>query len=69
MRLLALGALLGTLLCALILRLLPLPGAWESQLSLGPLGFDLYTVSFFVRINPGTFLGLILGGVLFRSLP
>ncbi len=68
-RLLILCSVLGTLVFSLILRMIPPAHAWEGRLSLGPIGFDAYLISAAVRVNPGTFLGLPAGYLLFRSLP
>ncbi len=66
-RLLILGATTGTLLWALCEMLADAAGL-PFCLSLGPVGFDLYVVSFFLRINPGTFLGAAAGFLIFRRI-
>jgi hypothetical protein len=65
--LLALGALIGSLAWEVLERLLALLGR-EVALSIGPLGFDLVVVSFSLLINPGTFLGLLGGVIIFRTI-
>ena len=66
-RLLLLGALAGTLAWALFEAVLALAGI-SLTLEAGPVGFDLHVVTFWVRVNPGSFLGLLGGGLLFRSI-
>ncbi len=66
-RLIILGAAAGTLLwglCEILAEAAGLP----FSLSVGPVGFDLYVVSFFIRINPGTFLGLASGVLIFNRI-
>jgi hypothetical protein len=38
------------------------------NMSVGPIGFDLSVISLYFLVNPGTFLGLLGGVVLFRIL-
>jgi hypothetical protein len=66
-RLLLLGTLAGTLAWALFEALLTM-GGFPLNLEAGPVGFDLYVVTFWLRVNPGSFLGLLGGGLLFRSI-
>jgi hypothetical protein len=62
-----LGLLIGTLSWDIIERLAATAGL-PFSLSVGPVGFDLEVISFFIRFNPGTFLGTAGGVLLFRSL-
>ena len=64
---LLLGFLTGTFVWELFERILAAAGV-TLALGFGPVGFDLYAVSFFVRVNPGSVLGLIGGAVVFRSV-
>jgi hypothetical protein len=41
---------------------------FDLDLSVGPVGFDLDVVSLHVKVNPGTFLGLVAAVLLFRAL-
>ena len=63
-QLLFLGLLMGTLFWELFMRLFGL----ESPLTVGPVGFDLIVIEFWISINPGSFLGIALGFLLFRSV-
>lgn len=65
--LLFLGLLIGTLSWDILERLAAAAGL-PFSLSVGPVGFDLEVISFFIRFNPGTFLGAAGGILLFRSL-
>lgn len=40
----------------------------ESPLTVGPVGFDLGAIALWISVNPGSFLGLALGFLLFRSV-
>lgn len=55
---------MGTLFWELFMRLFGL----ESPLTVGPVGFDLIVIEFWISINPGSFLGIALGFLLFRSV-
>ena len=66
-RLLLLAAFSGTLAWALLEAVLALAGI-SLTLEAGPVGFDLHVVTFWLRVNPGSFLGLLGGGLLFRSI-
>jgi hypothetical protein len=65
--LVALCALIGSLAWEVLERLLALLGR-EVALSIGPLGIDLVVVSFSLLINPGTFIGLLGGVLIFRTI-
>ena len=66
-RLIVLGALAGTMLWALAEQLSRAAGL-PFDLSIGPVGFDLHVLAIWVRVNPGTFLGVTGGALFFRSL-
>ncbi len=63
-RFIFLGVVIGTLSWAIIERLLSFAGI-PLDLSIGPLGADLYVISLYFRANPGTILGALLGYRLF----
>ena len=63
---LGLGFLIGTLGWEVLERIL-LQLGWEIALGIGPVGFDLSVLSVFIKLNPGTFIG-VLGGVLLFHL-
>ena len=63
----ALGATVGGLAWEVVGRIsanLGVPLDW----SIGPIGFDLRVLSIHFLVNPGTFLGLLGGILLFRWL-
>lgn len=55
-----LSILAGTLAWELLAAFLALGGI-DLGLTTGPVGFDAGVISFFIEVNPGTFLGLFLG--------
>ncbi len=55
-----LAILAGTLGWEVLVSLLAL-GGLELDLSTGPVGFDAKVISFYMEVNPGTFLGLFFG--------
>ncbi|MFP4300654.1 MAG: hypothetical protein ACLFPW_13770 [Spirochaetaceae bacterium] len=59
--------LAGTLGWEVLVSLLAL-GGLELPLSTGPVGFDVKVISFYMEVNPGTFLGLFLGYRFARSV-
>jgi hypothetical protein len=63
----ALGALAGSLAWELVERIAAGAGA-HLDLSIGPVGFDFHVLAIHFLVNPGTFLGLIGGVLLFRLL-
>jgi hypothetical protein len=63
----ALGSLVGGLAWELLERVLAGSGI-HLDFSVGPVGFDLHVVALHFLVNPGTFLGLIGGLILFRFL-
>ena len=62
-----LGALAGSLAWELVERIAAGAGV-HLDLSIGPVGFDFHVVAIHFLVNPGTFLGLIGGLILFRFL-
>lgn len=62
-----LGSLAGTLAWGLLQAAAELAG-FGFSLEVGPVGFDLYLLAFWIRINPGTLLGAAGGYYLFRTL-
>jgi hypothetical protein len=63
----ALGMVAGGLAWAVLERAAGLLGL-AIDLSVGPVGFDLGVLAFSITVNPGTFLGLVAGVLLFRAL-
>ena len=64
---LGLGALFGTLGWEVLERIVQQMGL-ELALGIGPVGFDLSVLSVFIKINPGTFIGVLGGIFLFRVM-
>ena len=64
---LGLGFLIGTLGWEVLERIL-LQLGWEIALGIGPVGFDLSVLSVFIKLNPGTFIGVLGGVLLFRLM-
>lgn len=62
-----LGTIAGGLAWAVLERVAGLAGL-AIDLSVGPVGFDLEVLSVGITVNPGTFLGLVAGILLFRAL-
>jgi hypothetical protein len=62
-QLLLLGTLIGTLFWELLMRLFGL----ESPLTTGPIGFDIAVLAVWLSVNPGSFLGLAMGYLIFRA--
>lgn len=62
-----LAIIAGTLAWELLAAFLALGGI-ELGLTTGPVGFDAGVISFFIEVNPGTFLGLFIGYRLGRSV-
>ena len=58
--LLGLGFLIGSLAWEALERILLQLGI-DLSLGIGPVGFDLSVIKLFVIINPGTFLGILVG--------
>ena len=64
---LVLGFLIGTLAWEVLERIFLQVGI-DLALGIGPVGFDLSVVSVFIKINPGTFIGILGGIFLFRLM-
>ena len=64
---LGLGFLVGTLGWEVLERIVQRMG-FELALGIGPVGFDLSVLSVFIKINPGTFIGILGGIFLFRVM-
>jgi hypothetical protein len=66
-KLLLFGALAGTLFWELSMRFLEIMGI-ALDLTAGPIGFDVGALQMWLSINPGTFLGLAMGWLLFSKI-
>jgi hypothetical protein len=66
-RLFFICVVVATIAWELIVRLLALGGV-PLDLSLGPIGFDIQVIAFWIQMNPGTLLGIIPAIILFRRL-
>ncbi len=66
-RLLLICVVVTTLAWELFERLLSLAGM-ALDMSVGPIGFDIQVISIFLRVNPGTLLGIVPAIILFRRL-
>ncbi|MBN2553603.1 MAG: hypothetical protein JXB06_12580 [Spirochaetales bacterium] len=64
---LGLGFLIGTLGWEVLERVAVKLGL-ELSLGIGPVGLDLSVLSVFIKINPGTFIGILGGIFLFRMM-
>jgi hypothetical protein len=64
---LGLGFLVGTLGWEVLERIV-LQMGFEMALGIGAVGFDLSVLSVFVRVNPGTIIGVLGGIFLFRVM-
>lgn len=64
---LLLAVIAGTLAWELLAKTIALT-ADMPDLSAGPIGFDLYAISVYVRFNPGSIAGFIAGLVISRGL-
>ncbi|UCF96216.1 MAG: hypothetical protein JSV89_13635 [Spirochaetaceae bacterium] len=64
---LGLGFLIGTLGWEVLERIF-LQLGFELALSIGPVGFDLSVLSVSIKINPGSFIGILGGIFLFRVM-
>lgn len=61
------GAILGSALGALVAGLFPVMAVIQKSLT-GPIGFNLEIVSFSVRLNLSSIVGLLLGVLVFRKV-
>lgn len=66
-KILVLACLVGTLGWDLLERMVELAGL-SLSLQAGPVGFDIGVLLVYMRVNPGTLLGLPAGFLVFRSL-
>ena len=51
-----LGIVIGSLSWEILERLIS-RGGFNIDLSVGPVGFDISVISFYLKINPGSFIG------------
>lgn len=58
--------IIGTLFWALVFEIFAPELA--DKFSIGPIGVDLFVIACSLRINPGSFLGLVGGALLYKSL-
>ena len=61
------GLVIGTLAWELFARILE-SFSVNAALAIGPVGFDIGVLVFYIKINPGSVLGIIAGIILFRRL-
>jgi hypothetical protein len=61
------GAILGSALGALVAGFVPSLGVIQKSLT-GPIGFNLEIISFNIRINLSSIVGLLVGLVVFRKV-
>ena len=61
------GAILGSALGTLIAGYVPALSVIQKSLT-GPIGFNLEIISFNIRINLSSIIGLVLGVVIFRRI-
>lgn len=61
------GAILGSALGALVVGFVPSLGVIQKSLT-GPIGLNLEIISFSIRINLSSIVGLVLGVVIFRKV-
>ncbi len=64
---LGLGVVIGSLAWEVLERILLQLGI-NLALGIGPVGFDLSVLRVFIKINPGTFIGILGGIVLFHLM-
>ena len=62
-----LGLMIGTLVWELAERLLALAGV-DVTLAVGPVGFDVGVLSMYLKVNPGSLMGIPAGLLLFRRI-
>lgn len=66
--LISLGLIIGTLAWGILDRLISHLTGKIFDLSVGPIGFDIGVLKFYIMVNPGSILGSLGGGLLFRSI-
>jgi len=64
---LLLSLVIGTLAWDIVERIVSEAG-YSLSLTTQPIGFDLGVLSFYIRVNPGSFLGVIGGVLIFRAV-
>ena len=62
-----LGLMIGTLSWEVLERIIGLFGR-EISLAVGPIGIDINVISLYIKINPGSFLGVLAGLLLFSRI-
>lgn len=62
-----LGGVLGSALGTLVVKFFPAAGFITSNLT-GPVGFNLEIISFSLRLNLASIIGIVAGIVLFRRI-
>lgn len=67
LRILLLFLVIGTLTWEIVERVVALAGG-TLDLSVGPVGFDVDVIAFWIAANPGTLLGIVPALLLFRRL-
>ncbi len=67
MLLIFLGLVIGTLSWELFAKILE-SFSINASLAIGPVGFDISVLVFYIKINPGSVIGIIAGILLFRRM-
>ncbi len=67
LNMLLLAVLIGTFAWDLLERILHIAEI-PLHLAVGPVGFDLHVISFYLYLNPGTLFGILSAVILFRRL-
>lgn len=67
LKMLLLGGLIGTFAWDLLERIAHIAEV-PLHIAVGPVGFDLHVISFYLYLNPGTLFGIIAAVILFRRL-
>ncbi len=62
-----LGLITGTLVWEIIERIFAAAGV-AMNLGVGPVGFDLDVIAFYIKVNPGSLVGVVGGTLLFFRL-
>ncbi|MBN1647873.1 MAG: hypothetical protein JW874_07565 [Spirochaetales bacterium] len=65
--LLLLGLIVGTLCWELFARIISSFGT-DISFAVGPIGFDVLVLQFYIKLNPGSVAGIIGGALLFRKM-
>jgi len=61
------GLLIGTLAWELFAKIME-SFSLNVSLAIGPVGFDIGVLVFYIKINPGSVIGILAGILLFRRL-